>query len=78
MIQLALHEDKYLEACKAYQEVWDTEEVKADPEKEKEVSIDQQHLKAIRNPYTRVLRRLSRTSSCSLSLHLTTMSSTTC
>lgn len=37
MIQLALHEDKYLDACKAYQEVWDTEEVKADPEKEKEV-----------------------------------------
>lgn len=36
IIQLALHEEKYLEACKAYQEVWDTEEVKADPEKEKE------------------------------------------
>ncbi|KAG7529685.1 hypothetical protein FFLO_05491 [Filobasidium floriforme] len=36
IIQLALHEDKYLDACKAYQEVWDTEEVKADPEKEKE------------------------------------------
>lgn len=39
IIQLALHEDKYLDACKAYQEVWDTEEVKADPEKEKEVSL---------------------------------------
>jgi len=37
---LALHEDKYLDACKAYQEVWDTEEVKADAEKEKEVSPD--------------------------------------
>ncbi|KAJ9106080.1 hypothetical protein QFC21_001219 [Naganishia friedmannii] len=29
MIKLALHEDNYLDACKAWQEVWDTEEVKA-------------------------------------------------
>ncbi|KAJ9092508.1 hypothetical protein QFC19_008721 [Naganishia cerealis] len=29
MIQLALHEDNYLDACKAWQEVWDTEEVKS-------------------------------------------------
>ncbi|KAJ9124199.1 hypothetical protein QFC22_000996 [Naganishia vaughanmartiniae] len=28
MIRLALHEDNYLDACKAWQEVWDTEEVK--------------------------------------------------
>jgi hypothetical protein len=44
IIQLALHEDKYLDACKAYQEVWDTEEVKADAEKEKEVSSGQRLL----------------------------------
>ncbi|WWC70790.1 uncharacterized protein I206_104742 [Kwoniella pini CBS 10737] len=34
MVQLALQDDEYLEACSAYQEVWDTEEVKADPAKE--------------------------------------------
>jgi 26S proteasome regulatory subunit N5 len=28
MIKLALHEDNYLDACKAWQEVWDTEDVK--------------------------------------------------
>lgn len=44
IIQLALHEDKYLDACKAYQEVWDTEEVKADPEKEKEVRYSLRHV----------------------------------
>ncbi|WRT67748.1 uncharacterized protein IL334_004720 [Kwoniella shivajii] len=34
MVQLALQDDEYLEACSAYQEVWDTEEIKADPAKE--------------------------------------------
>ncbi|WVQ83010.1 hypothetical protein IAT38_005148 [Cryptococcus sp. DSM 104549] len=34
MVQLALQDDEYLEACSAYQEVWDTEEVKSDPAKE--------------------------------------------
>ncbi|OCF42060.1 26S proteasome regulatory subunit N5 [Kwoniella heveanensis CBS 569] len=34
MVQLALQDDEYLEACSAYQEVWDTEEVKNDPAKE--------------------------------------------
>nr|XP_019045606.1 26S proteasome regulatory subunit N5 [Kwoniella bestiolae CBS 10118]OCF24536.1 26S proteasome regulatory subunit N5 [Kwoniella bestiolae CBS 10118] len=34
MVQLALQDDEYLEACSAYQEVWDTEEVKVDPAKE--------------------------------------------
>lgn len=38
MVQLALQEDKYLEACSAYQAVWDTEEVKADPARELNVS----------------------------------------
>ncbi|ORY31371.1 hypothetical protein BCR39DRAFT_571286 [Naematelia encephala] len=34
MVQLALQEDAYLEACSAYQEVWDTEEVKKDEARE--------------------------------------------
>ncbi|RSH89355.1 hypothetical protein EHS25_002467 [Saitozyma podzolica] len=34
MIQLALQEDAYLEACSAYQEVWDTEDVKKDEARE--------------------------------------------
>ncbi|ODN95273.1 26S proteasome regulatory subunit N5 [Cryptococcus wingfieldii CBS 7118] len=34
IVQLALQDDEYLEACQAYQEVWDTEEVKADAAKE--------------------------------------------
>ena len=38
MIQLALQEDAYLEACSAYQEVWDTEEVKKDEPREIGVS----------------------------------------
>ncbi len=44
MIQLALHEDAYLDACKAYQEVWDTEEVKKDEAKSQEVRSPQKHL----------------------------------
>lgn len=38
IVQLALQEDGYLEACNAYQEVWDTEEVKKDEAREIEVS----------------------------------------
>lgn len=38
MVQLALQDDEYLEACQAYQEVWDTEEVKNDSAKELSVS----------------------------------------
>ena len=34
MVQLALQEDAYLEACSAYQEVWDTEEIKKDEARE--------------------------------------------
>lgn len=30
MVHLALQDEAYLEACSAYQEVWDTEEVKND------------------------------------------------
>ncbi len=41
MIQLALQDDAYLDACKAYQEVWDTEEVKEDEAKCQEVSPHQ-------------------------------------
>lgn len=40
MVDLALHEDEYLEACKAWQEIWDTESVKADETRSKEVSGD--------------------------------------
>lgn len=36
MIRLALDGDDYLEACKAWQEVWDTESVKEDEAKSKE------------------------------------------
>lgn len=38
MVQLALQDDAYLEACSAYQEVWDTEEVKKDESRELHVS----------------------------------------
>jgi 26S proteasome regulatory subunit N5 len=38
MVQLALQDDALLEACSAYQEVWDTAEVKADEQKELHVS----------------------------------------
>lgn len=38
IVQLALQEENYLEACNAYQEVWDTEEIKADEAKELNVS----------------------------------------
>lgn len=38
MVQLALQEDRYLEACSAYQEVWDTEEIKKDEAREINVS----------------------------------------
>jgi hypothetical protein len=38
MIKLALHEDNYLDACKAWQEVWDTEEVKANEQQNMQVS----------------------------------------
>jgi 26S proteasome regulatory subunit N5 len=39
LVQLALQDDIYLEACQAYQEVWDTEEVKADEAREVDVSL---------------------------------------
>jgi 26S proteasome regulatory subunit N5 len=39
LVQLALQDDAYLEACAAYQEVWDTEEVKADEAREVNVRI---------------------------------------
>jgi len=38
MVQLALQDDAYLEACSAYQEVWDTEEIKKDETREIGVS----------------------------------------
>lgn len=38
MVQLALQDDLYLEACSAYQEVWDTEEIKKDEAREINVS----------------------------------------
>lgn len=38
MIKLALHEDNYLDACKAWQEVWDTEEVKNNEQQNMQVS----------------------------------------
>ena len=38
MVQLALQDNAYLEACSAYQEVWDTEEVKEDESRELNVS----------------------------------------
>lgn len=39
IVHLALQEDNYLEACSAYQEVWDTEEVKKDASRELNVSV---------------------------------------
>jgi 26S proteasome regulatory subunit N5 len=51
MIQLALHEDAYLDACKAYQEVWDTEEVKKDEAKSQEVGANRLvHCRVSTNP----------------------------
>ena len=37
-VELALQDEAYLEACNAYQEVWDTEEVKKDEERTMNVS----------------------------------------
>lgn len=37
VIALALHEDAFLDACKSYQEVYDTPEIKADEAKSQEV-----------------------------------------
>lgn len=37
-VQLALQDDSYLEACSAYQEVWDTKEVKEDESRQLNVS----------------------------------------
>lgn len=54
MIQLALQEDAYLEACSAYQEVWDTEEVKKDEAREIGVSCGHHH--AIGNNFSPLLR----------------------
>ena len=39
IVQLALQDDDFLEACNAYQAVWDTEEVKADEKREIDVSL---------------------------------------
>ena len=39
IVQLALQDDAYLEACSAYQEVWDTEEIKKDEKREIGVSF---------------------------------------
>lgn len=39
IVQLALQDDNYLEVCSAYQEVWDTEEVKEDSARELNVSV---------------------------------------
>jgi 26S proteasome regulatory subunit N5 len=39
IVQLALQDDNYLEACSAYQEVWDTEEIKKDEGREINVSF---------------------------------------
>jgi len=38
MVHLALQDDLYLDACSAYQEVWDTKEVKDDESREINVS----------------------------------------
>ena len=38
MIKLALQEDNYLDACKAWQEVWDTEDVKNNEQQNIQVS----------------------------------------
>lgn len=38
IVQLALQDDNYLEACSAYQEVWDTDEVKENDARELNVS----------------------------------------
>ena len=37
VISLALEEDAFLDACKSYQEVYDTPEIKADEAKSQEV-----------------------------------------
>lgn len=38
IVQLALQDEDYLEVCSAYQEVWDTEEIKEDEARELNVS----------------------------------------
>lgn len=69
MVQLALQEDNYLEACSAYQEVWDTEEVKK--EESREVNVG-----ATGN--ARADARSSRTSSSTSRSHRTITNNPTC
>ena len=71
IVQLALQEDGYLEACSAYQEVWDTEEVKKDEARELNV-------RAVICCEAKLTHRSSRTSSSMSSWRHTTMSSRTC
>jgi hypothetical protein len=44
VIALALEEDAFLDACKSYQEVYDTPEIKADEAKSQEVRTHTAHV----------------------------------
>lgn len=73
-VTLAKHDDKYLEVCKNYRQVLDTEAVEEDPAKLHPVCKTRTlHPTLVRNPMlTRI--RLYNASSTTLFLHLTTMS----
>lgn len=73
IVNLALQEDNYLEACSAYQEVWDTEEVKEDPSRELNVRAS-----SLESTLTNVNGRSSRTSSSTSSLRPTITNRMTC
>ena len=70
-ILLAKHDDKYLEACKHYRQVLDTEAVEEDPQKLKAVRY--KHSQVI--DYTDECRRFSNASSTLSSSHHTITSS---
>lgn len=72
---LAKHDDKYLEVCKNYRQVLDTEAVEEDPSKLQPVSLRACRT-GVSNKLTR--RRSSNGSSTSSSWHRTTTNSTTC
>jgi 26S proteasome regulatory subunit N5 len=71
-ITLAKHDDKYLDVCKHYRQVLDTEAVEEDPDKLKAVSISVIAYLKVSN-----WCRFSNASSTSSSSHLTTMNNPT-
>jgi 26S proteasome regulatory subunit N5 len=77
MIKLALQEDNYLDACKAWQEVWDTEDVKNNEQQNLQVSHTLASARGSHEYLMVCFRRLWSISSCSSFWHLMTTSNPT-